>query len=162
MSQNFIKIAVLVLGGAGLWILLVSGVKPEEMIVGAICTSLTVWFIWYVARKCGMQINFRWIDLLDIRYIPIYIVTGTWEIIRVLALDILRIRPAASLFRAAPFETAHRGATGAGRRVLAVIYTTAAPNFIVFGIDPKTHWLLFHQVKESEVLTMTRRLGTKA
>ncbi len=156
-----LRIAFMLLGGAGLWILFVAGVKPEEMIVGAICVLLTSAFTWYIGCRITVDIRFRIEDLVQIWRMPAYLITGTWEILSVLALDIFSIPPAESLFRAAPFEQ-NEGPIAVSRRVLAVTYTTATPNFIVVGIDCETYRMLFHQLKRSDVLTMTRRLGAQA
>ena len=148
-------------GTAFLWILFVAGVKPEEMIVGGICTLLTVIFTCYVAKHSSLEVRLRFSDIVQAWRIPGYLVTGTWEILTVLAMEIFHLAPAGSFFRAAPFEDIATP-IGVGRRVLAVAYTTATPNSIIVGIDPKTHQMLFHQVKRSAVRTMTRRLGARA
>ncbi len=155
-------LALSLLGSAGLWILFVAGVKPEEMIVGAICTPLTIIFSWYVANQCSMKIRLRTVDIVQALRIPWYVVTGSWEILSVLAKDILHIAPAESLFRAAPYGEDSEDPAVIGRRVLAITYTTATPNFIIVGIDLKTRRMLFHQLKKGDVLIMTRRLGAQA
>lgn len=157
-----LRLLVSLLGLAGLWILFVAGIKPEEMIVGAICMPLTIVFSWYVANQCSMKIRLRTMDVLQAWYIPWYVVTGAWEIISVLVKDVLHIAPAESLFRATPYREDSEDPAVIGRRVLAVTYTTATPNFIIVGIDLKTRRMLFHQIKKSGVRTMTRRLGAQA
>jgi|SRR5665213_77346 len=157
-----LKLLVTLLGSAALWILFVAGVKPQEMIVGCICTLLTLAFTCSIALHSSLEIRLRFSDMIQIWRFPEYMVTGVWEILSVLVLDILHISPAESLFRAAPFEENEDTPVAIARRVLAVAYTTATPNFIIVGIDMKTRWMLFHQLKKSDVLTMTRRLGAKA
>ena len=151
----------MLLSGGGLWILFVAGVKAEEMIVGAICLALTMAFIWYLGRHLPLNVRFRAVDVFQIWRMPEYLITGTWEILSVLVLDILRVHPAESLFRAARFEN-NEGPIAAGRRVLAVTYTTATPNFIVVGIDCEQHRMLFQQLRKSDVHTMTKKLGAKS
>lgn len=148
-------------GSMGLWILLVSGTKPEEMIVGAISTVLTVAFTAYGVRRSAVRVRLGWIDVAQVAYVPIYLVFGIWEILSVLFLDLLQIKSAESLYRAVRFETA-TGPESAGRQLLAIVYTTATPNFIILGIDRKSHWMLFYQLRRSGIPAMTRHLGAKA
>lgn len=150
-----------IFGSAALWILFVAGTKPEEMIVGCACTLLTVAFSAYVARTTPIKIYFRFADVIQVWHIPAYLITGSCAIVAALFTDIFHITPAESLFRATPFEN-DSTPVGNARRVLAVAYTTATPNSIVVGIDPKTQWMLFHQLKRTEVHTMTRQLGAGA
>ncbi|MGC1782432.1 MAG: hypothetical protein WA708_07940 [Acidobacteriaceae bacterium] len=157
-----LKLLATIAGSMGVWILFVAGVKPEEMIVGVICVLLTVAFSWYIVEECSIQVRLRWIDMVQIVYVPGYLIAGMCQIVSVLALDILRIRPSESLFRAAPFEKGGPVAVATARRVLAVVYTTATPNFIILGIDPKTHWMLFYQLRKSDIPVMTRHLGARA
>ena len=150
------------LGSAALWILFVAGVKPQEMIVGAICISLTIAFSWYVAGQCSVEVRLRWTDVAQIRAVPWCILRDTGTILYVLAKDVLRVAPAESLYFAVPYtEISHKPAA-IGERVLAVLYTTATPNSIVIGIDLKTRQMLFHQLKKSDIPTMTRHLGAQA
>jgi hypothetical protein len=161
MEWEMLKLLMAVFGSAALWILFVAGTKPEEMIVGCACTLLTVAFSAYVAKTTSLEIRLRFGDVIQMWRIPKSLITGTWEILAVLIPDVLHIRPAESLFRAAPFES-DSTAVWAARRVLAVAYTTATPNFIVIGIDPATKLMVFHQLRRSDVLTLTRRLGVQA
>jgi len=92
--------------------------------------------------------------------LPRHAVTGTVEILGVLARQVLAGRPAESLLLGVPFDGGP-GAQGRLRAVLAVAYTSATPNFLVLGIDPERGILVFHQVKRSALPEMTRRLGAK-
>ncbi len=156
------RLVVTVLGAAALWIFFVADVKPEEMIVGAICTLLTVAFTVYLASQGSLQIRLRFGDVIQIWRLPGYVITDAWEIVTILAMDILHQVPAESLFRAAPFEANHEEPVAFARRILAVAYTTATPSFVVIGIDLRTHRILFHQLRKSDVPIMTQRLGAQA
>ncbi len=157
-----LRLLFTVLGSAAGWILFVSGVKPEEMIVGGICTALTVWFVYYIAKHDCPDIRLRFADWIQIWRLPAYLISGSWEILSVLVTDVLHLAPAESLFRAAPFERSPDEPLDVARRVLAIAYTTATPNFIIIGIDVTTRQMLFHQLKKSDVLPMTRNLGAEA
>ena len=157
-----LRLPITVLASAAVWILLVAGVKPEEMIVGGICVLLTVWFVYYVAKHECPRFRLRFRDWIQIWRLPAYLISGSWEVLSVLVMDLLHLAPAQSLFRSAPFECNPDEPVDVARRVLAIAYTTATPNFIIIGIDVPGRQMLFHQLKKSEVLPMTRRLGAQA
>ncbi|HZP22985.1 MAG TPA: hypothetical protein VFB04_06035 [Terriglobales bacterium] len=101
-------------------------------------------------------------ELLSFWRLPWYLLSGTWEIMKVAVTDLLGTDPAESLFRVSLFAAEKKDDERAvARRVLAVTYTTVAPNFIVLGINSSDQKLLFHQIKRSSVPKMTQRLGAK-
>jgi multisubunit Na+/H+ antiporter MnhE subunit len=157
-----LRLVLTINGCAALWILFVAGTKRDEMIVGAICMFLTVWFISYVAQRECPHVQFRFRDVARGWRIPGYLVTGTWEIFLVLIKDVLHLAPAESLYRSSCFRLNDDSPATTARRVLAISYTTATPNFIVVGIDLETKQMLFHQISKSGVLAMTQRLGAQA
>lgn len=157
-----LNLVVMVVGSAALWILFVAGIKPEEMIVGAVCILLTAAFTGYLAGQSSPTMKLRLTDVMQIWRVPGLLVIDAWAILCVLILDILQLSPAASLFRSAPFERNEKSPIAVARRILAVAYTTATPNLIILGIDASTSQMLFHQLKKSDVPTMTRRLGAQA
>ncbi len=157
-----LRFSITVLGLAVLWILFVAGTKPEEMIVGLVCVSLTVWFVYYVARNECPRIKLNIADWIQVWRVPGYLLIDSWSILRVLALDILRVSPAPSLFRATRFDSPRDPEVATGRRVLAVVYTSATPNMIVLGIDTHSKQMLFHQLQRTEIPAMTRNLGARA
>ena len=102
-------------------------------------------------------------ELFSLWRIPGYLISGTWEIIVVAAKDWSDVAPAKSLFRIVQFKAGKEDdAHDTARRVLAVAYTTIAPNFIVLGINPREQNLLFHQIQRSSVPQMTKELGAQA
>lgn len=157
-----LRIAFTSAGCAALWILFVAGVKRDEMIVGAICMVLTIWFIAYVATHECPEVRFRFRDVAQGWRIPWYLVAGAGEIFLVLMKDVLHLAPAECIYRSVPFRAGGDPPATSARRVLAVSYSTATPNFIVVGIDLKSSQMLFHQIKRSPVHEMTRRLGALA
>lgn len=102
-------------------------------------------------------------DLLALWRLPWYLLSGTWEVLSVAAQDLIGVDRADSLFRVAPFEAgAKKNPRTTARRVLAAVYTTVAPNFIVLGVNASDQKLLFHQIKRSSVPKMTEQLGAEA
>jgi hypothetical protein len=66
-----------------------------------------------------------------------------------------------SVLRSVPFDAGGETAQAAARRALALTLTTIPPNFIVIGIDKDDESMLVHQVQESGVPEVTKRLGAK-
>lgn len=143
------------------WILLVAGVKLQEMIVGAAAVGAAALFLYLIFNGESERAEFRAVDLAAVWRIPWYILSGTWEITLILFRDLLSIRRAGSFYRVGGFRTSKRDPVLIGRRVLATAYTTTAPNFIVIGIDYEQSRMLFHQIERSSVPKMTQSLGAE-
>jgi hypothetical protein len=143
------------------WILLVAGLRRDEMIVGAlsVVTAGIFLYIVYRAERRRLQLELR--DLAACWRIPWYIVSGSWEIIWILVKDLFGIKRANSFYRVSGFRTSKDDALLVARRVLATAYTTTAPNFIVIGIDYAQSRMLFHQLERSSVPKMTQELGAQ-
>jgi hypothetical protein len=70
-------------------------------------------------------------------------------------------RGAESFIGAVPFKYGSQNGFAAGRRVLAITYTTATPNSIVFGILPDSKLFLYHQIRRTKIHQVTRNLGAR-
>ncbi len=149
-------------GMAALWIILVAGTKLHEMIVGVACIGLTCVFLFAVHQTNPLKLRFRLADLATGWTIPMQLLQRNWQITVVLIKDLLGIQPAQSLFRVVGFRTSKDAPVLVARRVLATLYSTAAPNFIVIGIDYTQSRMLFHQIERSEVSAMTKKLGAQS
>ena len=143
----------------GLWFVLAGAASRAELLAGLACAAVAATVSERVWKEPLARFHGDLRLLGQFWRMPYYAVQGTWEILGVLAKH-LAGKPAPSLLRAVPFdagrEDARRDAT---RRALAVAYTTATPNFVVLGIDQERGLMLYHQLKPSEVLQMTRNLG---
>ncbi len=100
-------------------------------------------------------------QIAEVWRIPWYGVSGTWEILQGIGKQLFTKNGAASYLAAVPFEVGSDSPACAGRRTLAVLYTTMTPNFVVIGIIPEQALLLYHQIVPGEVLAITRNLGAK-
>ncbi len=144
-----------------LWFICVASFKLHEVLLGIAATAVSVAFAVFVVRIQELPFDPALHHLLECWRLPWYILSGAMEIVLVFFKDLAGHR-AASLFRSAPFdtggETDHRATA---RRVLAIAYTTAAPNFVIIGIDCKHRQMLFHQVERSGVPRMTHNLGAR-
>ncbi len=99
--------------------------------------------------------------LAQIWRVPGMVVGGCWVLAKALALRALG-REVPGALMVIPFDAGGGDARSAGRRALAVAYTTLAPNSIVVRVDRKEHLMLIHQVIETDVPKVTRILGARA
>ncbi len=144
----------------GLWIVYVSQISAWEILVGAAAAgfaTLGAVLLWRL-RFVKFSPSFR--QMAEVRRIPGYAVSGTWEILQGIAKQLFK-GGAPSYLAAVPFEVGSDSSECAGRRVLAVLYTTMTPNFLVIGIIREQGLLLYHQIVPGEVLNITRNLGAK-
>lgn len=151
-----------VLVACGLWVLFVSSsINLHEMYVGAGCVVLTMLFAYSVARSLSLNLTLRWCDMAQALRIPWYELTGNWTITVVLIKDLLHIEPVQDLFRVCGFDSSRHDPERIARTVMAVAFSTSAPNFIVIGIDPEQSRMLFHQMRSTPLTRMVRELGAK-
>lgn len=146
---------------AGEWILLVAGVKSHEMIVGGLSVLAAAAMLKAVYRSNWLHLQIHFADVMAAWRIPWYIVSGVYEITVVFLKDLFAHKSAGSYFRVADFKTNERSPLLLARGILATLYTTTAPNFIIIGIDHKQERMLFHQIERSGVPKMTKELGAE-
>jgi hypothetical protein len=144
------------------WVWLVASTHVHEMIVGAVVVVLATLFVVMVQKSQRETLKFRWKDVVQCWRVPWYIVARIWEISVLLFKDLFFIRRAGSYYRVCGFKSSRRDPEIVAREVLATIYTTMAPNFIVIGIDPDLSRMLFHQIERSGVSKMTQALGAQS
>jgi multisubunit Na+/H+ antiporter MnhE subunit len=144
-----------------LWHLYAGKIGAHEAIAGAIGATVTAFASMVVLEKHIAPARAQFRSLAQAWRLPKYVVVGTWEIVSVLARQIFRGEQAPSLFFTVPFDAQGDDDESALRRALAVAYTCATPNFVILGIDRRRGLLVFHQLRESAVPEMTRRLGAR-
>jgi len=141
------------------WILLVAGLKRDEMIVGALCVMASVLFLQFVYRCEDQALDLRLHDLIQAWRLPGYILKEGWTITRILLKDLAGVKRAGSFYRVCGFKTGKYDPLLIARRVLATAFTTMAPNSIIIGIDYEQSRMLFHQLERGSVPKMTQELG---
>jgi hypothetical protein len=161
-SANILLAVFAILLMAAEWILLVSGTRPHEMIVGAICVLVSALFLAGVKKMSTLVLDFHVSDVIQGWRIPWYVLGDCYTITAVLLRDLFTSRRAESLYRVSGFKTSKDDPRLVARRVLATAYTTTAPNSIVIGIDFNQSRMLFHEIKRSGVSEMTKRLGANS
>jgi hypothetical protein len=144
-----------------LWIVLVSSTKLHELLLGAFACAITVVFTVFVCRHSRTQLTLRPGDIAQCWRIPWYMVSGVSEILLLLLKDLLHLAPAEDLFRVSGFDSSLHDPVRVARSIMAVGYTTMAPNFIVVDIDPSQSRMLFHQIGRSSMPKMTQALGAR-
>ncbi len=146
----------------GLWLLFTGTFSLHELLIGVIAAVLASSGMVVVAMYYSTAFAPGVLDLFAFWRLPWYLFSGTWEVLFVAATDLLGIDPAESVFRIAPFDAGTQDdPRKTARRVLAVLYTTIAPNFIVMGINASDQKILFHQIKRSSIPKMAQQLGAK-
>ncbi len=150
------------LAHVGLWLVYVSKISTWEVLVGSAAAGLATLGLAVFGRLRLVKFRPTWRQIAECWAIPWYAVSGTWEIIRGIGRQVFTRRGAPSYLAAVPFEVGADDPQNAGRRALAVFYTTLTPNFVVVGVIREQGLLLYHQILPGEVLPMTRKLGAKA
>ncbi len=147
----------------GVWLLFVGTFSLHELLVGIIAAILASIGMVAVGMYYPAPFSPSVMDLLALWRLPWYVLSGTFEVFAVAAGDLIGTERAESLFRIVPFEAGSKeNPRTTARRVLATVYTTVAPNFIVLGVNANDPKLLFHQIKRSSVPKMTQQLGAEA
>lgn len=141
--------------------MLVGETRLHEMLVGLASVIASAMFLSVVRRSIDLELKFTWRDVLTCWRIPWYVVSKCFQITKILFRDIWLGKRAGSHYRVAHFVAAKGDPVLAARQVLATAYTTAAPNFLVIGIDDKQGLMLFHQLERTSVSEMTAELGAR-
>jgi multisubunit Na+/H+ antiporter MnhE subunit len=143
-----------------LWHLFVGKTGLDVALFAALGSSIGTLAAYIVFRQHLAPARANAGNVVQAWRLPKLIVTGTWEILAVLARQLFKGEPAESLILTVPFDSGGDDES-AFRRALAIAYTTATPNFVVIDIDQARHLLVFHQIKKSEIPEMLQRLGAR-
>lgn len=144
-----------------LMMLYVGKIAPDEALFAALGSAVAATASKIVLEKRLAPLRAQWRCLAQIWRLPKYLVSGTWEVLLVLARQIFLRRLADSLTYGVAFEAGGDDDESAFRRALAIAYTTATPNFVIVGVDRERGLLVYHQIKKGPIPEMTRRLGAK-
>lgn len=145
----------------GLMLLYVGKIAADELIVAAAGSAVVATASRVVLATQIAPLAAEWRAVAQIWRLPKYLVTGTWEVLAVLARQIFLREPAESLYHAVSFDVGADDEQSAMRRALAIAYTTATPNFVILGIDREKGLLIYHQIRHSKIPEMTKKLGAR-
>ena len=145
----------------GAYLLFVSTLTKPELIAGIFVTAIAT-VASGVFGTIGL-VRFKPTpgELAQAWRIPLQAITGTWAVMRALARQLFTKAGPQSQMIAVPFEVGDDDAHSAGRRALAVTYTTITPNSVVLGILHKQALLLYHQIAPADVPQLTINLGAR-
>lgn len=143
------------------WLGLVGNAQRHELMLDACIVALLLAFAARLFRSNWLKLRFEARDVAACWRIPWYVLSGCWKITSVLFRDLFHYKRAGSYYRACSFQISRRNPVLLARSVLAVAYTTVAPNFIVIGIDTDQKQMLFHQIERSSVPPMSQALGAQ-
>ena len=148
--SSLLVILALALAIAGLYLLFAAQASTHELMLAAgfsvIALGMSV-LAWRQMKLCFYPTPKH---LIACWRLIGYVISRCWEISIILLRD-LAGKPAGSFFRFTQFRP-NTTREGDAQIILATAYTTAAPNFIVLGVDHDR--LFFHQIERSDVPCM--------
>lgn len=140
-----------------LWLLFVSQINVPELSAGAAASALTVFALEWSRRAepLHFQPKPRW--YLQVWRLPWMILGDLWKLLLSL-LQHLRRKPSQALFQVTPFHTSGDESHQAAQRCLATVFMSLPPNSVIVDIDINQNLMMFHQVKNSPVSPILRKL----
>lgn len=146
----------------GLYLAFTCDADPREWIAAAITAGLSISATLVFATAADIRFHLRLRDLAQAWRIPGQVFSGTGQVFRGLAKELLKPGGAGSSLRAAHFDHGkENNLADAGRRALATIFVTATPNSIVLGFDEKQKLMVYHQILPSRLPKLARSLGAR-
>jgi len=146
----------------GVYLLFTSNLQKPEVYVGIGAAAIAATASAVFESLGVVAFRPRLLDLLRAWRIVGYMFSGSWELLKAMAMQIFTRPGAQSIVFAVPFDLGEDDdPRAAARRALAIIYTTMTPNFVVLGLDRKNRLMLYHQVLSGPVLEITKELGAK-
>jgi multisubunit Na+/H+ antiporter MnhE subunit len=143
-----------------IWMLLIGEWRPSDLWVGMVAAALATLASRTVRQCKPFQFAFEARQVAQAWRIPGYALTGTWELLTALGVQVFARSGMQGRLRAVPFDPGRDDSRADRTRcALAIAFTSSTPNFVVLGIDRRHRVLLYHQVKPGRVLEMTRALG---
>ncbi len=146
----------------GLWLIYVSQIQTWEILVGSAAAGLATLGLAVLCRLRLVRFRPSIRQIAEAWRSPLYIVLDTWKLIRCVGTQAYSRSRAPSCLTAVPFEVGPDNPACAGRRALAVLYTTMTPNSVVIGIVREQGLMLYHQIIPGDALQITRNLGANA
>ena len=143
----------------GAWWLFTGSSSGGEIVVGAAAVTLALIGSHLVSTRLGARLERNLGAIAQVWRVPALLLSGSVDLLKVLANHLLGREQAKSLLRAVPFI--HHGSSASDQtfQALATAYTTISPNFVVIDVDPHARVLLFHQLAPTAVPKLTVKLG---
>jgi multisubunit Na+/H+ antiporter MnhE subunit len=132
---------------AAVWMLLVDNESLPELLVGAgvVCIATAGSELVRAQRIAEVRFRAPWLLRLwkPLARIPLDVGIVMWELVR----QLVQRRPERGSLRALRFRASAETAGDNGRRALAELAGSMAPNTIVVGVDTRRNLILAHQLK---------------
>lgn len=140
------------------WLAFVANFSVDDLLLGIPAVLLSVAFAFFAVRNLPIRFQPKLRDVVQVWRLPGDVAVDLGRVLWVLLRDFTG-KPAASLFRAAPWRRVEDTPHATALRALAVAYTTVSPNCVVIGVDRNRGQFFFHQLTASPLSEMTRKLG---
>ncbi len=141
----------------GLWFFFIFQFSISELVVGAAASSITLFALHRSLCAAPIAADLQPTWLATICSVPGMTGEGLRMLVAALARH-LRGEPSRSVWQDIPFHPAGSDREKAGRRALATLFTTFAPNSYVVGIDTQKNAMLVHSLEDTPVPKMIRDL----
>ena len=148
--SGLLVISALALAIAGLYLLFAAQASPHELMLAAGFSVIALGVTVLAWRQMKVRFYPTAKHLIACWRLIGYVISKCWQISIIILRDLAGKR-AGSFFRFTQFQT-DTTREGDAQAILATAYTTAAPNFIVLGIDHDR--LFFHQIERTDVPRM--------
>jgi multisubunit Na+/H+ antiporter MnhE subunit len=143
MLKSVMSVVFVAAGCLGIWLLSLSSVSDEELLVGSLCALATGVFA--VAAKHAAQVHWsvRAIPVRPLLRVPLAVVGDAVQVL---------LRPIPGLGRPAKvvtYDLDQRGDSAAAttRRVVTVLAVTSAPGSLVLDLDAESGRLTLHSLQ---------------
>lgn len=143
-----------------LWLAFTDSTGYREICAGFIAAAVATTAVAIYSWKGGVSFRFRLVDVLQVWRLPGGVIADTVRIFRAVVVR-LSGGTLQSGHKAVAYDVGKDDPCGAGRRALAVTYTTITPNTIVLGIVQEQGLLLYHQLVPDQTPEIIRHLGAR-
>ena len=120
----------------GVYMLLISKMDPLEWLLGSVVSILCVLGVEAYLHTGLVYFRPRWKDLLQIRHLPVDMLSGTAQTLHALWNQLFAHGRGLGDVKATRYRLGGLNPESAARRALTISYSTATPNSIVLGFWP--------------------------
>jgi hypothetical protein len=136
---------------SGLYLLLIFKTEPAEIVAAVICGAISATATELVRRQGTVRIALPgWGWLRAVAALPRHTIRDTWRLLGVLWRVIVRREDVRGRYIALPFKGARgRSPEAAGRRAVAKLVGSVAPNTLVVGFATEKDRVLLHELVDT-------------
>jgi multisubunit Na+/H+ antiporter MnhE subunit len=143
MLKTVMSVVVVAAGCLGIWLLSLSSVSDEELLVGILCALATGVLAVAATRAAKVHWSVRAIPVRPLLRVPLAVVGDAVQVL---------LRPIPGLDRPAKvvtYDLDQRGDSAAAttRRVVTVLAVTSAPGSLVLDLDAESGRLTLHSLQ---------------